>query len=252
MKATGPRGRDYFYQKNLAPKTSFASWFLPHPHSFSCLALHVHLQLEVRSSLRKVLGWQGGRTHFIKSKYLKLRFQPAIPTTASSSFYFLSWNEIKNTKTSSEIKMKHFLSSDENTQANASFTSCRSQKEHPKRNSKHVPGWKWLLWKMALVGGSMNVNYSQLTLRPQRLYSERHLSKGPTRPLNSVTPYCIWVPRIRDFCSSCFPSLLMQGHNGSVSYELSGNRDGSMWLLESGAQFPFWPIAPIFQTTYQG
>lgn len=159
MKATGPRGRDYFYQKNLAPKTSFAGWFLPHPHSFSCLVLHIHFQLEVRSSFRKMLGWQAGRTHFIKSKYLKLRFQPAIPTAASSSFYFLPRNEIRNTKTSSEIKGKNWS------------TSLVLMEIHkpmhpllpvwvPKRNSKHLPGWKWLLWKMALVGGSMKVNYS--------------------------------------------------------------------------------------------
>lgn len=77
-----------FLSGEAGPSDILRQLILPHPHS-SCLALHIPFQLEERSRLREMLGWQAGRTCFLKIKYLKLGFQTAVPTAASSSFYFL-------------------------------------------------------------------------------------------------------------------------------------------------------------------
>ena len=78
---------------------------LPQLHS-SCLVPHNPFQLETRTSFKEMLGGRQAGHVSSKSKYLKLRFQPAVPAAASSSFYFLLWNEIRNTEIAFQNKRK--------------------------------------------------------------------------------------------------------------------------------------------------
>lgn len=164
----------------------------------------------MRSSFRETLGWQAGRTHFIKSKYLKLRFQPVVPTAASSSFYFLPWSEIRNTKISLEIKGKKGSTSlvlIKMLRPVLPYLPCMSQRELTKRSSNPLPEWKWLPVEDAVGGRKRedhlflaDVETPTILLRVPQV-QQPHTS---TEWHNSILCLIFWS---KGPLSSCFPSL---------------------------------------------